>query len=118
MWSVPNAAPYVHSCGAVVPAGGRCPTCTKAQDQARGSSSERGYDHGWRQLRARFLAKHPMCQIAGCGTHAVEVDHIITIRSRPELRLSWSNLRALCKHHHSQRTMTDQNLLRASERGR
>lgn len=111
---MPSAAPYVHRCGAIVPAGHRCPVCTKAHDQQRGTSRERGYDKGWEQLRRRFLTKHPMCQVPGCGTHSIEVDHILPIRQWPELRLVWSNLRALCKHHHSQRTMTDQNAARAA----
>jgi 5-methylcytosine-specific restriction enzyme A len=113
---MPSAAPYVHACGAVVPHGQRCPTCTRAHDQARGSASARGYDVAWQRLRGRFLQVHPWCSAPGCNAKAAEVDHIVPISVDPSKRLVWGNLRALCKSHHSQRTMTDLNTARAAAR--
>ncbi len=100
------------NCRRVIPAGRRC-QCREAKrkaaiDKARPSSGERGYDADWRAVRRQYLAAHPMCQHEGCTAHATEVDHIETVAARPDLRLSWSNLRGFCKSHHSQRTARDQ----------
>ncbi|WP_238996817.1 HNH endonuclease [Entomobacter blattae] len=48
------------------------------------------------------------CQKEGRIKEATEVDHIQTVRNRPDLRLDPRNLRALCKSCHSARTMRDQ----------
>ena len=65
------------------------------------------YDSEWRRLRARFLRVNPICS-CGCGARAVDVDHILTVRERPDLRLEWSNLRAFSHACHSRRTGRDQ----------
>ncbi|MCO5078975.1 MULTISPECIES: HNH endonuclease signature motif containing protein [Hyphomicrobiales] len=49
-----------------------------------------------------------MCCQPGCTARATEVDHVISVRQRPDLRLSWSNLRPFCKPHHSARTAREQ----------
>ena len=99
--------------------GGRCPAHRRARNAAmdarRGSPAERGYDRAWRRLRRLKLAAAPWCEIR---THcaklsilerlATEVDHIESVRERPDLRLVWSNLRSACKRCHSARTMRDQ----------
>jgi 5-methylcytosine-specific restriction endonuclease McrA len=77
-------------------------------DKARGTSLERGYDGAWRKLRAQFLAENLTCCEAGCSEPATDVDHRISIRERPDLRLTWSNLRAYCHAHHSRRTAIEQ----------
>jgi 5-methylcytosine-specific restriction endonuclease McrA len=38
---------------------------------------------------------------------ATEVDHIKSIRSRPDLRLTWSNLQSACKRCHSAKTLRE-----------
>lgn len=78
-------------------------------DRHRPSSEARGYDAAWRAVRRQFLAAHPICR---CGAPATEADHIKTVRERPDLRLSWSNLEARCKPCHSRRTATDQGFAR------
>ena len=92
----------------------RCPRCEaerKAEfDRSRATAAERGYDAAWRKVRKQFLEKHPCCEV--CGQPATEVDHIRTVKERPDLRLSWSNLRPLCKAHHSARTARDQGFAR------
>ncbi|SMH60489.1 HNH endonuclease signature motif containing protein [Azospirillum agricola] len=92
--------------------GQRCPKCAAESraraDQHRPSAAARGYDGAWRRVRKDFLAAHPACCAAGCSQPATEVDHVQSIADRPELRLSWSNLRGFCKPHHSQRTGRDQ----------
>lgn len=83
----------------------------RLQDARRGSASSRGYDGDWRRLRAAFLFANPLCVFcteAGRLTLAEVVDHIISFRDRPELRLEWTNLRSLCKECHDRRTARDQ----------
>jgi len=84
----------------------------KELDQQRPSSTDRGYDTAWRKLRAVYLRTHPVCSTPRCGEMATDVDHVVSIRDRPDLRLEWSNLRALCGHHHDQRTALDQGFAR------
>ena len=82
----------------------------RAQDAARGSTTERGYDWQWRKLRVAFLRAHPLCQCDECRegellvTVAEVVDHREPIEDRPDLRLDWSNLRSMSKAHHDAHT--------------
>jgi hypothetical protein len=81
-------------------------------DQARPPSSQRGYDAEWRALRARFLEHNPWCCVDGCMRRATDVDHIRSIRERPDLRLEWSNMRQMCHRHHSRVTALTQGFAR------
>ena len=76
-----------------------------AADKARPSMAARGYDRDWYRLRAAILRANPVCS---CGEPTRVVDHVQSIRSRPDLRLVASNCRALCKRCHDQRTARDQ----------
>ena len=78
-----------------------------ALDAKRGTSTKRGYDADWRRLRQQVLAEEPHCQFCreqGRITGARDIDHIIPVREKPDLRLVRSNLRALCRPCHSART--------------
>lgn len=66
----------------------------------------RGYDEDWLRLRKRFIVAHPKC--CECGKPAQAVDHIKTVRERPDLRLVWDNLRSMCFSCHNRRTAYDQ----------
>jgi 5-methylcytosine-specific restriction enzyme A len=69
----------------------------------RPTSSERGYGYAWQKLRARYLAVHPCCELAGCTERSTDVDHVVSKRQGgPD---EWSNLQALCHRHHSQKTV-------------
>ncbi|HTE37526.1 MAG TPA: HNH endonuclease signature motif containing protein [Reyranella sp.] len=81
-------------------------------DRNRPSSTDRGYDVAWRKLRAVFIKQHPVCQRVGCNAASIDADHILSVRDHPELRLEWSNLRALCRSHHSERTAREQGFAR------
>lgn len=83
-------------------------------DQKRPGSTERGYDADWRRCRRMFLAKNPTC--CECSQPATDVDHIRSVRERPDLRLSWSNLRPYCHPHHSRRTALEQGFARGGLR--
>jgi 5-methylcytosine-specific restriction protein A len=96
------------------PLGYRTPQQRKREaDKRRGNTTQRGYDGEWQALRKEFLAQHPYCE---CEEHrgtdgralAQVVDHIISIEERPDLRLEWSNLRAMTKRCHDRRTARDQ----------
>lgn len=66
------------------------------------------YDQPWRRLRKAFLAANGTCCVVGCGLRATDVDHVQSVRERPDLRLTWANLRPFCHAHHSQRTALEQ----------
>jgi len=74
----------------------------------RPGSNERGYDLDWQQARRQFLADHPWCSVEGCRTPASDVDHVLSVQERPDLRLEPSNFRSLCHAHHAQRTAREQ----------
>lgn len=120
-WAPPKHCPAGHP----PYSGARCPACAAARrqsseqrakaaayDAGRGSAASRGYDADWRRCRKMFLAQHPICSHPGCGKPATDVDHIVSPKDRPDLRLSWSNLRPFCHSHHSARTARDQGFAR------
>jgi 5-methylcytosine-specific restriction protein A len=72
----------------------------------------RGYDKSWRELRAEVLAEEPYCRDCarrGIERRATMVDHIVSIREAPELRLERSNLQALCFPCHQRKTNQSEN---------
>jgi len=88
---------------------GRCPTHQRKWNRDRGSSTARGYGSDWQRLRAIKLNTDPFCQImTHCnGAMPTEVDHIIPIEQRPDLRLVWSNLQSTCDPCHNAKTRRD-----------
>lgn len=86
----------------------------KATDAARPSAAARGYDDDWRKLRAAFLKARPMCDVPGCPLPARDVDHFLSVKTHPHLRLVWQNLRPYCHAHHSARTARDQGFAKGS----
>lgn len=109
-------------CRRAVPAGQQCECRRSAErarkaklDLARPKATERGYDADWRAVRRQYLRAHPRCSHPDCQQSATEVDHIQSVAARPDLRLSWSNLRGYCKPHHSARTARDQSFGMSAE---
>lgn len=89
--------------------------CDAHQDQASnwskrpdkpGSTTQRGYGHKWRQLRAQVLKRDnhlcQCCRRAGRVTEAQEVDHIIA-KAHGGSDLP-SNLEAICRDCHRVKT--------------
>nr|WP_244492170.1 HNH endonuclease signature motif containing protein [Aureimonas sp. AU12] len=116
---MPVHAPRICSCGKTVASGKTCACRIKARAEAdarRPSAAVRGYDAAWKRVRSDFLKRHPVCCSPGCGKPATEADHVVSVAERPDLRLSWSNLRPFCKPHHSQRTARDQGFARSGAR--
>lgn len=110
----PDRPCRVPGCRALLRGGGYC---SKHADRApkrladlhRGSAASRGYDRKWRYIRAQFLHLHPFCvecERDGQVVAANEVDHIVALAGGGTHE--HANLRALCKPHHSARTMRDQ----------
>lgn len=81
------------------------PSKVRAPD-TRASANARGYDYQWRKVRAGFLKAHPWCMADGCGELASEVDHIVPLAQWGTSE--WANLQALCKHHHSRKTASEE----------
>ena len=80
---------------------------SRPKSQKRKSSTQRGYDRQWRNVRLMKLQADPLCE--DClrddrSTEATEVHHIIKIKDDPELRLALDNLMALCTRCHSIRS--------------
>lgn len=115
---MPSLAPRLCGCGRLV-AGGQSCVCKavkrKQDDKARGTAAQRGYDAAWKRCRRLYLEQHPLCSVPGCGQRATDVDHRITIAERPDLRLSWGNLRGLCHACHSRHTATTQGFARRKD---
>jgi 5-methylcytosine-specific restriction protein A len=73
----------------------------------RQSAWRRGYDAEWSELRAQHLLREPMCGRCadrGVVRQAKVVDHIESIKQRPELRLVDTNLQSPCWPCHNAKT--------------
>lgn len=54
----------------------------------------------WREVRAAYLAIHPHCEACGADNSLgpIEVHHIKSFHTNPELELEQSNLISLCRY--------------------
>ncbi len=71
----------------------------------RPSAARRGYGHGWRQIRAARLRRHPLCVVCerqGRTVPATDVDHVVALRRGGTNAAS--NLQSLCHYHHASKT--------------
>jgi 5-methylcytosine-specific restriction protein A len=91
----------------------RQPCPTHSEESLRGNGEVRKWyrcarwRHPERGLRARTLARFPlcvMCAAAGRITPTVDVDHVIPHRGDPVLFWDEENLQGLCKTHHTRKT--------------
>ena len=74
-------------------------------DAKRASSSRRGYGQDWQRASRAFLLEPENYYCAcGCGRRADTVDHIQSVRSRPDLRMDRSNWRPMAFGCHSRMT--------------
>jgi 5-methylcytosine-specific restriction protein A len=81
-------------------------------ERRRPTAPERGYDSRWRKLRTWYIKRHPLCEDCWdeegvVNARDIEVDHIIPIKVRPDLRLEATNLRSRCRSHHQRKTNAD-----------
>lgn len=104
-------------CKALVP-NGYCADHKQHQsqtyDRARTSSHDRGYDASWRATRLQALKRDQYlcrdCLQRGLVTPAVDVDHIIPVEQRPDLRLDLANLQSLCLPCHRAKTAAERSI--------
>lgn len=92
------------------------PGCPATTTGRRCTQHQRDYDRQhprhklygtkrWRQLRGRYITDHPWCAIPGCTLPATDVDHIVPLPDGAPY--DETNLQALCKRHHSQKTQRE-----------
>ena len=75
------------------------------QETHRASAHARGYGRRWQRNRLMYLARHPLCAdcfALGRTNAATDVHHILPLSAGGTH--AWSNLRGLCKAHHSRQT--------------
>ena len=66
--------------------------------------------HQWQRVRAVKRASHPLCEdceAAGVTRVADDVDHVLSLWDRFDLRSTLSNLRSLCRPHHNAKTQAE-----------
>jgi 5-methylcytosine-specific restriction protein A len=65
----------------------------------------------WRKLRRLKLKSDPLCALCppDCRRPATEVDHIASVRERPDLTWTWGNLQSLCHECHCRKTAAEKN---------
>ena len=123
-----SLAPLKPCCGPRCPRltrarGGYCPACAEqrglAYDRRRGTPTHRGYGAQWRDYRAWFLTRHPLCGDRATSTVrttdsrcrleqrtvlATVVDHIIPVRSAQDVRFyDLANHQSLCVLCHNRK---------------
>jgi 5-methylcytosine-specific restriction protein A len=89
---------------------GRCTAHRKAARRAspyreppRLSSTKRGYGGAHRRRREAYLAEHPVCEARGCTAASTDLDHIDgDVTHNPA---NGANFQALCRRHHSRKTV-------------
>lgn len=77
----------------------------REKQRYRGSRQSRGYDADWEKSRNAYMKKVggicEECLRRGYVCEATDVDHVIPISERPDLRLDPENFDALCRDHHN-----------------
>jgi len=88
---------------------GRCPTCDRTADRARGTAAERGYDRAWNQLSRDVRYEEPFCQYRfdGCTGLSEVVDHADGLGPTGPRGYDRSNLVACCWHCHRRKSARD-----------
>ena len=89
--------------------------CRDHQKLSRNSNTKSPYGGTWNKARKMFLNENPLCiecMREGVTRAGTEVDHIIPHHGNYELFWDQSNWESLCNHHHSQKTMTEINLMK------
>ena len=79
--------------------GGVCGKCGAGKRRSARSTVDNGYGWDWQKLSSLYRKENPLCVECanrGIATAAKEVHHIVPIDEAPWLRLSVSNLMALC----------------------
>lgn len=92
-------------CSGLARAGrGQCTECISRGRKQRAAVTSAYDDPAWVATSNEYLRQHPWCEDSRCTKAATEVHHIDGRGPRGPRGHDWSNLQALCKRHHSQRT--------------
>lgn len=81
-----------------------CLRCRTKRRQLRQDETAPYDTKQWRSCAKAFLRAHPGCAVLNCSWPATEVHHIDGQGPNGPRGRDWTNLRALCKSHHSQIT--------------
>jgi 5-methylcytosine-specific restriction protein A len=76
----------------------------------RGGAAFRAYDRKWREARAAYLRRHPLCvscQADGKLVPATVVDHVLPHRGDQRLFWDVNNWQSLCHECHSRKTYSE-----------
>ena len=103
-------------CPAIVDHAGRCDQCAKAKarehDQARGSSSDRGYSgRGHRSFRTAVIKRDPICMLCRKAWTTVADHHPLSRKQLVDAGLNPTDPnagRGLCKPCHDRETAQNQ----------
>jgi 5-methylcytosine-specific restriction endonuclease McrA len=83
----------------------RGPTVSKDEAEAMARTIRSG--RRWRELRAAFIARNPLCAdplswhaMLGQRVPAEDVHHVVPLREAPHMAYCWSNLLSLCRVCH------------------
>jgi len=96
----------VPGCRNLTDRGIRCVLHRLEAQRARESSTQRGYDHGWRKKRARVLTEEASCRACDAPADPEDhVDHIVPkARGGTDDR---ENLQRLCRACHARKTLRE-----------
>lgn len=92
-------------CSQLIDSGSRCAECRLKRRPAPGRKGRTATDWRWRKLSQRLRKLSPFCEIPGCTSADLTVDHVIPL-SDPlggELVYDELNLRVLCRTHNAER---------------
>lgn len=69
------------------------------------------YDEKWRKFSQDYRKKNPFCveclKLGNHNIHNIQVDHIIPLEQRPDLKYDVDNLQSLCRSHHGKKTWAE-----------
>lgn len=88
---------------------GRCHACADVRERTRRPAWITKFysSKAWQAARNLKRRQDPLCQDClerGSAFPVQVVDHILPLATHPHLRLTLTNLRSLCHHHHALKT--------------
>jgi 5-methylcytosine-specific restriction endonuclease McrA len=90
-------------CGCVIPSGSRCSECRPPQPTTKHRVGRTAVDRTWRALSQRLRKASPFCEIPGCPSKDLTVDHIVPLGEDASLAHEPLNCRVLCRAHNAAR---------------
>lgn len=89
-------------CGVLIATGSRCDDCRlRHRTTPRGTKGRTATDRRWRNLSQKLRRASPFCELPGCTSVDLTVDHIIPLSERTYLAYDEANLRVICRRHNA-----------------